>query len=62
MRTIALPAELCERAEKKFGKTFGTVEEMLKFLLADVLREDAAQADREEQLMLEQRLKDLGYL
>ena len=62
MRTISLPAELCERAEKKFGKTFGSVEEMLKFMLSELLREDTAQADRAEQLMIEQRLKDLGYL
>lgn len=61
-RTISLPAELCDRVEKKFAQRFGSLEEMLTFVLSEFLRDDAAQADRKEQLMIEQRLKDLGYL
>ena len=61
-RTIGLPAELCDRAEKKFGQRFGSLEELLTFALSELLREDAEQADRKEQLMIEERLKDLGYL
>jgi len=62
LRTVNLPADLCERAEKKFGGSFGSVEQMLEFVLTDLLRDDAAQADRQEQSVLEQRLRDLGYL
>ena len=62
LRTVNLPAELCERAEKKFGGSFDSVEQMLEYMLTDLLRDDAAQADQQEQSVLEQRLRDLGYL
>jgi hypothetical protein len=62
MRTVSLPAELCVRAEKKFGQKFGSVEKLLEYVLQDLLRDDAAQADEGEQRIIEQRLKELGYL
>ena len=62
LRIVNLPADLCERAEKKFGGSFDSVEQMLEYILTDLLREDAAQADQQEQSVLEQRLRDLGYL
>ena len=62
IRTISLPAELCARAEQKFGQTFGSLEEMLKFVLSDLLRDDAAQADLTEKRLVEERLRELGYL
>jgi hypothetical protein len=62
LRTVNLPADLCERAEKKFGGSFDSVEQMLEYILTDLLRDDAAQADQQEQSVLEQRLRDLGYL
>jgi hypothetical protein len=62
LRTVNLPADLCERAEKKFGGSFDSLEQMLEYMLTDLLRDDAAQADQQEQSVLEQRLRDLGYL
>ncbi len=62
LRTVNLPADLCERAEKKFGGRFDTLEQLLEFILSDLLRDDAEQADQQEQNVLEQRLRDLGYL
>jgi hypothetical protein len=62
MRTVSLPAELCVRAEKKFGEKFGSVEKLLEYVLQDLLRDDATQADEGEQRIIEQRLKELGYL
>lgn len=62
MRTVSLPAELCIQAEKKFGKKFGSLEQVLEYVLRDLVRDDAAQADEGEQRMIEQRLRDLGYL
>lgn len=62
LRSVNLPADLCERAEKKFGGSFDSVEQMLEYILTDLLRDDAAQADQQEQSVLEQRLRDLGYL
>ena len=62
MRTINLPAELFSRAEKKFSARFSTLEQLLEYALRELVRDDAAQTDEREQRMIEQRLKDLGYL
>ncbi len=62
LRSVHLPAELCSRAEKKFGEKFGSLEQLLEFVLSDLLRDEAVQADQREQLIIEQRLRDLGYL
>jgi hypothetical protein len=61
-RTVNLPAELCVQAEKKFGEKFGSLEQLLEYVLRDLLRDDAAQADEGEQRVIEQRLRELGYL
>lgn len=54
--------ELCAAVEKKFAGKFASVEELLVFVLRDLLRDDAVQLDRNEQKLVEQRLRDLGYL
>lgn len=62
MRTVNLPAELCTRAEKRFGERFGSLEQLLEYVLRDLMRDDSARVDEVEQQMIEQRLRDLGYL
>ena len=62
MRTVTLPAELCAQAEKRFGEKFTSLEQLLEYVLRDLVRDDTAQADEGEQRMIEQRLRDLGYL
>jgi hypothetical protein len=62
MRTVNLPVELCSQAEKKFGQRFGTLEQLLEYVLLELVRDDAFRADENEQRIIEQRLKDLGYL
>jgi hypothetical protein len=62
MRELRLPADLCESAEKKFAQRFGTVEELLIFILRDLLCDDAARFDQAEQKLIEDRLRDLGYI
>jgi len=62
MREVRLPADLCAAAEKKFGQTFGSVEELLIFVLRDLARDDASQFDQAEQRLVEERLRELGYL
>lgn len=62
MRAVNLPAELCVQAEKTFGSEFGSLEQLLEYILRDLLREDAARADEGEQRLIEQRLRDLGYI
>ena len=61
-RQIRIPAELCTAAEEKFGKTFASVDELVVFLLRELLRGDTTALDQAEQRALEQRLKDLGYM
>jgi hypothetical protein len=50
------------QAEKKFAVKFGSLEQLLEYVLRDLVRDDAGQADETEQRMIEQRLRDLGYL
>lgn len=61
-RTVQLPESLCSAAEKKFGQTFANLEDLLVFILRDLLRDEAAQFDETEQRFVEQRLRELGYL
>jgi hypothetical protein len=62
VRTVQLPSDLCASAEKKFSQTFGSVEELLIFVLRDLLRDDADRLDLAEQKLVEERLRELGYL
>jgi hypothetical protein len=62
LRSLQLPSSLCERAEQKFGARFGSLEELLTFVLQELLRDDAGKMDEAEQRLLEERLKDLGYI
>lgn len=62
MRDVRLPADLCAAAEKKFGTTFASLEELLAFILRDLLRDEASKIDEAEQKMVEDRLRELGYL
>jgi len=62
MRAVQLPADLCAAAEKKFGQRFGSLEELLAFVLRDLTRDEANQLDEAEQRLVEHRLRELGYL
>jgi len=62
MREVRLPAELCIAAEKKFAGRFNSLEELLIFVLRDLAADDAAHADRAEQRIIEERLRELGYI
>lgn len=62
MREVRLPEDLCATAEKKFEKSFASVEELLTFVLRDLSRDEAARFDQAEQRIIEERLRELGYL
>ncbi len=62
VREVHLPAELCNEAERRFAARFGTLEELLVHVLQELLRDKAAQMDEGERRVIEQRLKDLGYI
>lgn len=61
-REIRLPEELCNKAEQKFAARFPNVESLLDFLLRTILNDPAADLDAAEQRIVEERLRDLGYL
>jgi len=62
MREVSLPADLCEVAQARFGKQFSTVEDLLVFVLKELVRDDSHKMDENEQRMIEERLRGLGYL
>ena len=62
VREVRLSMALCASAEKKFKERFGSVEDLLTFVLQELLREDSSQADQAEQKIVEERLRELGYL
>lgn len=61
-RDVRLSAELCETAEQRFGARFGSLEDLLTHVLEQLVCNDAIQMDQEEQRIIEERLKDLGYI
>ena len=61
-RALHLPADLCQAAEERFAPQYGSLEKFLEFILRELLRDDAARMDEEEQKIIEERLKDLGYI
>jgi hypothetical protein len=61
-REVRLPADLCAAAEEKFGATFRSVDELLIFLLRELIRGDTVDLDRADQAVVEERLRDLGYI
>jgi len=62
LREVRLNSELCRVAEERFRSRFANVEELLTFVLQELLRDDAAKMNRDELRMLEERLKGLGYI
>lgn len=61
-RTVELPEELCAQLEKEFGKSFASFEVLLVFIMQNLTQGQATQMDEAERKILEQRLRDLGYL
>jgi len=62
MRTIRLPVNVCDKAEKRWGSRFGRVEDLLIFLLQELNRDESEELDHAEEQAIEQRLRDLGYI
>ena len=61
-REVRLPDDLCTAAEQRFSARFGNLESLLVVLLREILRDDATVLDQNEQRIVEERLKDLGYI
>lgn len=62
LRGIQLPEQLCAAAERKFGRKFPSVEELLQFILQQLVQDSVTQLDENEQRIVEERLRELGYI
>jgi hypothetical protein len=62
MREIRVPADLCAAAEQKFGHNFANLDELVIFVLQELLHGDRASLDLADQQIVEERLRDLGYI
>ena len=62
IRNLQLPADLCAAVEREFGQVFGSLEELVIFVLRDLLRDEDRIADQAEQRLVDERLRELGYL
>jgi len=62
MRNVSLPEELCRSAEKMLGRRFGSIDQLITTLLQELLRDEASQMDAKELAIVEQRLRELGYV
>jgi hypothetical protein len=61
-RTVNLPEDLCATAERLYGNRFSGIEGLVVFLLNEITRQDATRLDEQEQRIIEERLKELGYI
>jgi hypothetical protein len=61
-RTVKLPEDLCMAAEKFMTGRFESLEALIGFLLQEIVKDDVSEFDQAEEQMIEQRLKDLGYI
>ena len=61
-RTINLPEDVCAASEKSLTGRFDSLEALLSFLLQEMAKDDARKFDQAEEQIIEQRLRDLGYI
>jgi hypothetical protein len=61
-REIRIPSDLYTSAGKKFGNRFQTVDELVVFLLQELISGDTTALDQADQQVIEERLRNLGYI
>lgn len=61
-RSVQLSEELCVAAERHYRSVFGNIEQLLEAVLTELVRDEAAKLDQDEQELVQQRLRELGYL
>lgn len=62
IRNVSLPEELCARAESRYGHRFASLQELLTFVLNELLCEAPVQLNQAEERIIEERLRELGYV
>jgi len=61
-RHLSLPEDLCATAEQRFGSKFESLESLLEFVLKELTDTKSDTLDQSEQALLEERLRNLGYI
>jgi len=61
-RTVRLPEDLCVEAEKWLAGRFDNLEALISFLLQEIVRDEGSRLDRAEEQLVQQRLRELGYI
>lgn len=61
-RSVSLPGELCEQAERWLKGRFESLEALVIFALQEIVNDDGSKLDEQEEEMVQQRLRDLGYI
>ncbi|PYX85521.1 MAG: hypothetical protein DMG68_17865 [Acidobacteria bacterium] len=62
LRNVHLRADLCAAVEQRFARRFAGIESLLTFVLQDLLRDDASKLEKGEEQIIEERLRELGYI
>ena len=62
LRTVQLSEELCLNVETWLKGRFDSLEELLSFLLEEIVKDESATLDQQEEEIVQQRLRDLGYI
>ena len=59
---MQLPEELCVKADTWLKGRFDSLEGLLSFLLDEIMKDEGAKLDQQEEEIVQQRLRDLGYI
>ena len=61
-RDVRLPESLCAEAEVWLKGRFESLEALIIFALQEITKDEGATLDQQEEEMVQQRLRDLGYI
>lgn len=61
-RQVQLSADLCTSAEERYRDIFSSVDQLLESVLHELVRDEAVRFDEAEEILVQQRLRELGYL
>jgi len=61
-RTIRISEELCKQAESWLKGRFESLDALITFALQEITKDDGSNLDQAEEELIQQRLRDLGYI
>lgn len=61
-RSVQVPEDLCAQAELWLPGRFDNLEALISFLLREIMKNPGSNLDQQEEEIIQQRLRDLGYI